>query len=358
MKALACIAFLTLIFLRSNAQLITISGRFRTYDSSFILIECGEKTDTIWSKDGPFSIQRPYGGALLSIFKYDYLHLIVPGKRIFAKSGTISIDSNFTISLSDSEYQKLYDDYRQQYDRLEKRRDSLYRVCGPGGPSDSAGKRRFDSARAAIFRSIRDTAEQFIWKNRNNRVGANIYVECFATEKDVNRQERILRYFPPPMLDSIGMLNYMERMIDMRKGLVENLPAPDFAFETTAGREITLNGLKHRGKYLVIDFWQMGETGWRSDMDRMRDYFSRYQKKVEFLSINVNDPRDRWLSKLGEISPSWLQGYFSKDKDRILKQYCVFRYPTKIIIDPHDNIVQLFEDEDNRFYTILDSMLR
>lgn len=129
--------------------------------------------------------------------------------------------------------------------------------------------------------------------------------------------------------------------------------APDFTLNDINGKPLSLSSL--RGKYVVLDFWGSW-CGWCiKGFPEMKKYYEKYKDKMEILGIDCNDREDKWKATVKEHGLPWLHVYNPKDS-RVLEDYGIRGYPTKIIVGPDGKIVKTVLGEDPAFYTFLDEL--
>ena len=131
--------------------------------------------------------------------------------------------------------------------------------------------------------------------------------------------------------------------------------APDFTLNDINGKPLTLSSL--RGKYVILDFWGSW-CGWCiKGIPQMKEYYQKYAGKFEILGIDCNDPEEKWKAAVEKYELPWLHVYNTRDS-KVLEQYQIEGFPTKIIVGPDGKIVKTIIGEDPAFYTFLDELFR
>ena len=131
--------------------------------------------------------------------------------------------------------------------------------------------------------------------------------------------------------------------------------APDFTLNDINGKPLTLSSL--RGKYVILDFWGSW-CGWCiKGIPQMKEYYQKYAGKFEILGIDCNDPEEKWKAAVEKYELPWLHVYNTRDS-KVLEQYQIEGFPTKIIVGPNGKIVKTVIGEDPAFYTFLDELFR
>ena len=132
--------------------------------------------------------------------------------------------------------------------------------------------------------------------------------------------------------------------------------APDFTLNDLNGKPLTLSSL--RGKYVILDFWGSW-CGWCiKGIPQMKEYYQKYAGKFEILGIDCNDPEEKWKAAVEKYELPWLHVYNPRGDSKVLEQYEIQGFPTKIIVGPDGKIVKTIVGEDPSFYTLLDELFK
>ena len=131
--------------------------------------------------------------------------------------------------------------------------------------------------------------------------------------------------------------------------------APDFTLNDTNGKPLALSSL--RGKYVILDFWGSW-CGWCiKGFPEMKNYYNKYKGKFEILGIDCNDTEAKWKEAVKKNELPWLHVYNPRDS-KVLADYGIQGFPTKIIVGPDGKIVKTIVGEDPAFYTLLDELFQ
>ena len=142
----------------------------------------------------------------------------------------------------------------------------------------------------------------------------------------------------------------------LQEGLEGNL-APDFTLMDINGKPLALSSL--RGKWLILDFWGSW-CGWCiKGMPKMKEYYAKYQDKLEILGVDCNDTVEKWKAAVAKHEIPWLHVYWDKENgDNPVELYGVQGFPTKVVINPEGEIAKIIVGEDPAFYDYLDEVLK
>lgn len=140
---------------------------------------------------------------------------------------------------------------------------------------------------------------------------------------------------------------------EAQKLLVTGKKAPEFRLRDLKGQERTLSDFQ--GKYVLLDFWGTW-CGWCiKGIPQMKEYYQKYKDRMEVVGICCNDTESAWRSGVIKHTLPWTNLYNGYDKD-VTTDYAVSGFPTKVLIDPNGNLVQIFVGESQELYQKLDKL--
>ena len=156
-----------------------------------------------------------------------------------------------------------------------------------------------------------------------------------------------------------GILDAVEKeqASQSRQTELESQMAPDFTLMDINGNPLSLSSL--RGKWVIIDFWGSW-CGWCiKGFPMMKEYYSKYNGKMEILGVDCNDTVEKWKNAVAKHELPWLHVYCDMNKgDNPLELYGVQGFPTKVVVDPEGKIAKIIVGEDPAFYDYLDEVLK
>lgn len=214
---------------------------------------------------------------------------------------------------------------------------------------EKSNKHTIDSTQA-LFDKIRANYNykrlEFAKSNPSLEVAAN-YLQ--SQEKD-----SIIRYFPllsQKVKESTQGQLLQERIKAWNQVDVGKL-APSFSSTTIAGKAFHLSDLQ--GKYVVLDFWGSWCGPCIKEFPKMKEYYKKYEERVEFVGIACKDENSNWRRAVKETGISWIQ-ILNNESDDLAIKYTIEAYPTQVLIDPKGKIVQVFRKSEE-FYKWLDKL--
>ena len=159
------------------------------------------------------------------------------------------------------------------------------------------------------------------------------------------------------------MKSYYQRTIDglelrmkaeeeAAKKQAAGVQAPAFTLNDINGKPLSLASLK--GKYVVLDFWGSWCIWCIKGFPEMKEYYNKYKGKFQILGIDCNDTPEKWKEAVKKHELPWLHVYCPRDNRKLMEDYGIQGFPTKILIDPQGKIVKSVVGEDPAFYTLLD----
>ena len=148
-----------------------------------------------------------------------------------------------------------------------------------------------------------------------------------------------------------------EREAEARQNALDGAMAPDFTLNDINGKPLALSSL--RGKWVIIDFWGSWCVWCIKGMPKMKEYYAKYQDKLEILGVDCNDTVEKWKKAVADNELPWLHVYCGEDaEDNPLLLYGVQGFPTKVVVDPEGKVANIIVGEDPAFYDFLDKVLQ
>ena len=128
--------------------------------------------------------------------------------------------------------------------------------------------------------------------------------------------------------------------------------APQFSLPDEKGKIVSLSDFK--GKHVVLEFWGTWCGYCVKDIPTMKEYYKKYNSKVEFVSIACRDSESRWKAALEKYQMNWVN--LLNEDEKLPGTYGIEGYPTKIIINPEGLITGKYFGEATDFYNNLDKL--
>ena len=118
--------------------------------------------------------------------------------------------------------------------------------------------------------------------------------------------------------------------------------APDFTLNQPNGKPFTLSSL--RGKWVVMDFWATWCGPCCAEIPHMEKLYNHYKKnkKIELISISLDDNKSKWEKKIAADKPGWRQLIVNDNfKSLLCKNYDIDGIPRFLMFDKKGNIISL-----------------
>ncbi len=228
------------------------------------------------------------------------------------------------------------------------------------GESQEAVVAYYESTVPPLKQKFEDDVKDYLKSHQNSDESAlllsyieepNDVLDAYNVLNDAIKQGRM-----KPLLDVyVERANKELQQRENQKNIAEGKPAPEFTLDDINGNPLALSSL--RGKFVVLDFWGSW-CGWCiKGIPQMKEYYAKYNDKLEILGIDCGDTQEKWKEAVEKHQMPWKHVYNSEDSD-ITTTYAIQGYPTKIVIDPQGNIVKVVVGEDPAFYTYLDELFK
>lgn len=128
--------------------------------------------------------------------------------------------------------------------------------------------------------------------------------------------------------------------------------APSFSLPDDMGKMVSLSDFK--GKYIVLEFWGTWCGYCVKDIPTMKEYYKKYNNKVEFVSIACDDSEKRWKEAIAKYQMNWVN--LLNEDEKLPITYRIEGYPTKIVINSEGIVIGKYLGEATDFYRKLDEM--
>ena len=117
--------------------------------------------------------------------------------------------------------------------------------------------------------------------------------------------------------------------------------APDFTFESTDGRMITLSD--YRGKFVLLDVWNIYCGPCKKQVPILRDIEPQLKEMgVEVIGVSCDpqDIKDKWKKSVKDQNMKGIQTIMDNGRQSaFMKDYCIVGFPTFILINPDGMVV-------------------
>lgn len=130
--------------------------------------------------------------------------------------------------------------------------------------------------------------------------------------------------------------------------------APGFTLNDLEGKPVSLSEFK--GKWVVLDFWGSWCIWCIKGFPELKEAYSKYSGKLEIIGIDCQETEEAWRAGVKKYELPWVNVYVPKD-NTLTREYGVQGFPTKAIINPEGNIVDITTGHDPEFFTRLDNFL-
>lgn len=145
-----------------------------------------------------------------------------------------------------------------------------------------------------------------------------------------------------------------QRLKEFQTGKIE---APNFTFNNADGKPVSLSDF--RGKWVIIDFWGTWCPWCIKGFPALKKAYAEYSPRLEVIGVACNDKYDAWLNGLKKYELPWINVYNPEEGGgKILQDYAVEGFPTKVIVNPEGKIVNITAGENPEFFNILKGFIK
>lgn len=347
---------------------VTFDGQMSGLTDSLIVLKADNNSftrlDTVLVKDGKFhftvSLDQPTDlyiyspGTLRHTEHIGFTAIAVPGEK-----ATITGDQK-AYYFSGS---KFYEQYgavdrvaEEAMKPLRLLEDSLTERMKKGEPQAQIMK-EYDAKEPALLAKGNQQILDFIGKH-NTSEGCAAYIpslndlelmkKAAGLLSDDVRNGRMKSYYQAAIDQA---QKQAEKEAEQAKKQGNGTVAPDFTLNDLNSKPLSLSSLK--GKYVLLDFWGTWCIWCVRGIPMMKEYYNKYKGKFEILSIDCNETEDKWKAGVKKYDLPWLHVYNPRNT-KVLDDYGITGFPTKILVGPDGKIVKTFIGEDPAFYKFLD----
>ncbi|MBQ6166890.1 MAG: TlpA family protein disulfide reductase [Muribaculaceae bacterium] len=300
------------------------------------------------------------------------------------ENGQLSRDNSFSVPALPGEHaviegdanactmsgSQFYVDYQEASNLIEapqKAARDFVRECREkfesGVPQEEVEK-EFDEKYPALEQSVADAVLDYVKAHPDQDASAMLLSDLGSDTKHMEEgaallSERARGSVAANMYKGMLAAAKKEEADKARQEGLEGNMAPDFTLMDINGKPMALSSL--RGKWVILDFWGSWCSWCIKGMPKMKEYYAKYNDKLEILGVDCNDTVEKWKAAVAKHELPWLHVYWDKDDencDNPIALYGVRGFPTKVIIDPEGNVAKVIVGEAPAFYGILDEMLK
>lgn len=364
-------AAMTLLSCNANAAdgNVSFSGQLKGLKDTLIVFtpQANGRThrDTVLTKDGKFSfsvnVDRPCDiyaytpGTIRRQEQIGFRAIAVPGEK-----AELSGDLATSYYFSGSKFYQEYNEMDRANDAANKSIRDLQQSLEnrlKAGESQEVIMKEYNEKMPALQKQATQAMLDFISKHPSSE-GAAAFIPSMDNLETMKKAASMLseNVRNGRMKDYYQQaIDYAQRQADAEaaaaKKQAAGVVAPDFTLNDLNGKPLSLSSLK--GKYVVLDFWGTWCVWCIKGIPQMKEYYNKYKGKFEILSIDCNDSEEKWKAGVKKYELPWLNVYNPRDS-KVLSDYAIQGFPTKIIIGPDGKIVKTVVGEDPSFYTFLD----
>ncbi len=136
------------------------------------------------------------------------------------------------------------------------------------------------------------------------------------------------------------LVTFIYDMLKKTEHFVEGNYVKDFSLQDKEGNIFNLSHFK--GKYVLLDFWASWCGGCISEMHTLKPIYNEIKRdNLEFISISLDDNKEKWITALKKIDIPWLSLWDSDGfkKSTFKDQFGFNQIPFIALISPEGRIL-------------------
>lgn len=134
-----------------------------------------------------------------------------------------------------------------------------------------------------------------------------------------------------------------------------DVDAPGFTLKNPEGKDVSLADF--RGKWVILDFWGTWYPWCIKGFPALKEAYRKYEGKLEIIGIDCGDEQEQWKNGLVKYELPWVQVYKPESETKVIEDYYVQGFPTKVIISPEGKIMNITVGENPDFFNILAKLI-
>ena len=282
----------------------------------------------------------------------------IPGETL-----VVSRDENGELRLGGSQFYVDYNEARKVVEPIDKEGDELLQELMDkmqAGASEDELMALYEAKIPVLLENLNNAVTGYIKAHPDQDAAAALVADL---PEELEYLEPAAALLTERARNSVAANLYKTKLEKVLKEAAKHGQAgdvaPDFTLMDINGKPLSLSSL--RGKWVVLDFWGSWCVWCIKGMPKMKEYYAKYQDKLEILGVDCNDTVEKWKAAVAKNELPWLHVYWDKDdenSDNPLELYHVDSFPTKIIIDPEGKVAKVVVGESAGFYEYLDKVLK
>lgn len=214
----------------------------------------------------------------------------------------------------------------------------------------------------AVYEKYIDIAKKFIDADPTSPAAVSALLNLSGddfTEYDKKIGDNAIKSPLYPFLDK--QRQAMKRQAEaeqLRASLSEkHAQAPAFTLPNLEGKPVSLSEFK--GKWVILDFWGSW-CGWCiKGFPELKKAYEKYKDRLEVIGVDCQETQEAWKAGVERHNLPWVHVYLSQEQaPELLQAYGVQGFPTKVIINPEGQIMNITSGEDPAFYEALDKFMK
>lgn len=173
-------------------------------------------------------------------------------------------------------------------------------------------------------------------------------IKAFESMSPAAKQSVIMPLAQMQYDNALKRAEQEKKQLAMQDGTVD---APAFALKNLEGKDVSISDF--RGKWVILDFWGTWCPWCIKGFPALKEAYKQYEGKLEIIGIDCGDSEEQWRNGVARFELPWVQVYKPDSDNKVIQDYFVQGFPTKVIVNPDGKIVNITVGENPDFFTIL-----
>lgn len=264
-----------------------------------------------------------------------------PGNKIIITGDVMDWEK---ISITGSESQKVYDNYKKSGEATRAEQQSLYQeyMTAMQTISDTLEQSRIIADVEARWTQLTDKASEdmksFVKDNNKSVVAAYLINTEMRSVEEVGKLDSLVKILDKSLSET-KFVKEIQKRIETLKVTDVGATIPEIKLADTTNVTVDLSSL--RGKYVLVDFW----AGWcRPCMEEMpylvKAYDNYKDKNFTIYGVSLDKERATWIGAINKFNMEWINVSDLQYWDcPYVKTFGIQGIPMNLLIDPNGVIV-------------------
>lgn len=158
--------------------------------------------------------------------------------------------------------------------------------------------------------------------------------------------EQLLTNFAPNVRNSYWANKTQTRIFNIRNRPKVGKKIPNFELPDSTDNITSLESLKLKGKFILLDFWGTWCKPCIQSMPTLNAIQSKYTNELVLISIAYESPNDKekWRKAIRKYEMNWLN-VVDHYEESVNELYNIYEYPTLLLVSPDGILIEKIKYE-------------